>query len=177
MSGKGDSKVFKYIELSLVGCDLPAGECADSSEVDNTYINFFQTSSKADFADFRDENVLKISNSEKNLIVLDSAIEQKINMFYTKSHIILDDSPWKLFGAFKTIAEIYEFVTYYKYYEKVDPEAPTEEKTYYKMYMRADTSANQYSRVTHGLLEYIGILRGLYSIINVIVFYSVNNFI
>ena len=98
-------------------------------------------------------------------------------MFFTKSSIILDDSPWKLFGAFKTIAEIYEFVSYYKYYEKIDPATPTENKIYYRMYMRADTTANQYSRITYSLIEYIGILRGLYSIIYVAIAYSVNNII
>ena len=118
-----------------------------------------------------------MQNSEKTLIVLDSLYEQKHNMFYSKSLIILDDSPWKLFGIFKTVAQIYEFVTYYKYYEKIPPDSPTQDKSYYKIYLRADTTANQYSRVTYSLLEYMGILRGLYSIIYVIVAYSVNNII
>ena len=41
IQGQTDSEMFSYVEISILGCDLPEGECADISEVENTYLQFF----------------------------------------------------------------------------------------------------------------------------------------
>ena len=41
LKGKGDSEMFSYVEIKIIGCDLPDDQCADNSEIDNTYVTFF----------------------------------------------------------------------------------------------------------------------------------------
>ena len=100
-----------------------------------------------------------------NLLVLDSAREQKLNLFYTKSSLTLDDSPWKLFEIFKNTRPFFEYMRFYKYEEKKDPTEPVSDKTFYKIYLRADATSRHYRRETYSLLEYLGDLGGLIDII------------
>ncbi len=41
VQGQTDSEMFSYVEIAILGCDLPEGECADISEVENTYLTFY----------------------------------------------------------------------------------------------------------------------------------------
>ena len=100
-----------------------------------------------------------------NLLVLDSAREQKLNLFYTQSSLTLDDSPWKLFEIFKLTRPFFEYMRFYKYEEKTDPTEPVSDKTFYRIYLRADTTSRHYRRETYSLLEYLGDLGGLIDII------------
>ena len=122
LQGKGDSSVFKYIEIKIHGCELEESLCKSLSEVDNTHLDFTQLSNRVDFSEFNYNSVLKEQQSEKQILVLDSSKNQKFNNYYTKSTITLSDSHWKLFGLFTRAYELYEKVSEYKYYEVNDPE-------------------------------------------------------
>ena len=100
-----------------------------------------------------------------NILVLDSERSQRLNLFYTQSSLTLDDSPWKLFEMFKVTEPFFEYMRYYKYDEKADPDEALSEKAYYKIYLRADTTSRHYRRETYSLLEYLGDLGGLIDII------------
>ena len=41
LQGNLESASYAYIEVEISGCDLPEGECADLSEVDNHYMNLW----------------------------------------------------------------------------------------------------------------------------------------
>ena len=38
IQGQTDSKMFSYIEIAILGCDLPEGGCADITDVENSYV-------------------------------------------------------------------------------------------------------------------------------------------
>ena len=157
--------MFSYVEIAVMGCDLPEGECADITDVENTYLQFFALQSRIDFEEIDQDAVLKKQQDNVNLLVLDSTRVQKLNLFYTQSSLTLDDSPWKLFEIFKTTVPFFEYVRYYKYEERADSAEATSEKAFYKIYLRADTSSRHYRRETYSMLEYLGDLGGLIDII------------
>ena len=115
IQGDLDSETWKYIEIEVNGCQLPEGQCKDRAEVDNTYLHLYYLTSHADFTDFVSDEVLKPQNREKMSVILDTVYEQKHNMFYTNSTIILDDSPFKMFDLYKRRIPTYEFVSHFKY--------------------------------------------------------------
>ena len=88
-----------------------------------------------------------------------------MNLFYTKSSLTLDDSPWKLFEMFKKTVPFFEYMRRIKYEEIADPDEALSEKAFYKIYLRADTTSRHYRRETYSLLEYLGDLGGLIDII------------
>ena len=60
LQGNLEESLFRYIEIEVIGCQLPEEECADLSEVDNFTINMFYLTSHADFTDFASNEVLKL---------------------------------------------------------------------------------------------------------------------
>ena len=93
-------------------------------------------------------------------------------MFYTNSTISLDDSPFKLFKTVE-VQSIYEFISEYRFSELFSEDTPMRERELYNIYLKADSTSHNYSRVSYSLLDYMGNLRGLYSIIFVCVYYVV----
>ncbi len=100
-----------------------------------------------------------------NILVLDSARRQKLNLYYARSTLTLDDNPWKLFEVFKLMKPFFEYMRHYKYEEKPSPGESVADKEFYKIYLRADTTSRHYRRETYSLLEYLGDLGGLIDII------------
>ena len=49
LQGKEDSEMFSYIEIKIKGCNLPEEECADMSEVDDTFVELTTLKSHVDF--------------------------------------------------------------------------------------------------------------------------------
>ena len=127
IQGQTYSQMFSYVEISVLGCDLPQGECADAVDTGNTYLQLFALQSRIDFEMIEKNDVLRMQQENVNLLVLDPSRAQRLNLFYTKSSLTLDDSPWKLFEIFKETFYFFEYMRSYKYEEVVDPNRPVAE--------------------------------------------------
>ena len=75
IQGNEYSDIWSYVEIEIYGCQLPEDECADISEVENTFFNFFYQTSHADFADATTDNPLKLEDKANTIIVLDPKTE------------------------------------------------------------------------------------------------------
>ena len=51
--------MLSYIEIAILGCDLPEGECADIADVENSYVQFLALQSRIDFDEIDKDLVLK----------------------------------------------------------------------------------------------------------------------
>ena len=58
IQGNEYSEMWSYVEIEIYGCQLADEECAELSEVENTFFNFFYQTSNADFADATTDNPL-----------------------------------------------------------------------------------------------------------------------
>ena len=67
---------------------------------------------------------------------IDSDRTQKMNLFLTKSHIVLDDSPWKMFYSFEVLIDMFEYLSQHSYFDHFDPDTALKDTVYAKYYMR-----------------------------------------
>ena len=72
LQGNEYSDTWSFVEIEIFGCQLPEEECADLSEVDNTFLNFFYLTSSTDFTDYSSDVPLRLENKANTLFVLDS---------------------------------------------------------------------------------------------------------
>ena len=98
--------------------------------------------------------------------VIDTRVLRKNNLYLSKSTVILDDSPWKMFDLFQTTNEIFEFTKLYSYdVPDWQKNVALKDREYASIYLRADNSDKHYKRKTYDLLAYIGDLGGIHQLI------------
>ena len=144
IQGSYESNEFSYIRLQVLGCDLPDGECAEA--VDNIPVNIITLKSHVDFAekDYNDEPI-SYSFDTTNYMVIDARVSQNMNLFYTKSRVIFDDYPMKVWPA-PPETPIFEFTSRYKYNTVPDASLPIAEQAYMSVFIRADNSSRNHRR-------------------------------
>ena len=98
---------------------------------------------------------MKYSVDPSIFLVFETERVNKLNLFFTQSKVLLDDSPWKMFELFDVVFHIFEYVRYYKYTEPSYATLRIEtlkDRLYAKVYLRSENSTNNYNRRTYSLL-------------------------
>ena len=124
--------------------------------------------SHVDFDEPDADEVMKYSVDPTIFLVFDIERINKLNLFFTQSTVLLDDSPWKMFELFDIVFDIFEYKRYYKYTEPVSESVlnqPLRDRLLARVYFRSENSTNKYTRRTYSLLEYFGDLGGIFEIV------------
>lgn len=155
--------------MSVVGCDLGPGQCfSTQEEFRNSIFNLLYINNYIDFDESR-ENVIKSEPESKHFVSLDPNRMQNIDLFYSKSTVLLQDSVFKLFDADKNNEiHILQQQNSFSYQEYITQDTKLEDREYAKFFLRADSLTKKYSRENYSILEYLGDLGGLLDILNVV---------
>ena len=107
---------------------------------------------------------MKYSMDPSLLIVLDTKQLRKLNLFFTESSVLLDDSPLKMFELFEKEFSIFEYRRMYSYdvpdWQTKDG-VSLKDREYASIYLRSENSTRVYTRRTYDLLGYLGDLGGI----------------
>ena len=113
MEGAYESENFSYVKIAIIGCDLGQEQCAELSSVDNLPVNLITLKSHVDFAEKTfNEATISYSFDSSNYLVINSKLVQKVNLYYSKAKVILDDYALKKFWPPPEVP-IFEFNTRY----------------------------------------------------------------
>ena len=83
LQGNFGTEDFAYLEISILGCDLPDDQCSDISEVDNLMVSMITLQSHVDFEEKSGgDDVISYSLDTSNVLVMDKNVIQKVNLFY-----------------------------------------------------------------------------------------------
>ena len=125
--------------------------------------------SHVDFDERDPDDVMKYSLDPSIFLTFDTQIKNNINLFFTKSKVLLDDSPWKMFDIFTKSFDIFEYVKYYSYtepvYNRYNEQTLLKDRTYASIYLRSDNITRNYTRRTYSLLEFFGDLGGIFELV------------
>ena len=86
---------------------------------------------------------------------------KKLDLFYTKSELVTDDNPWKLFSTPQE-RELFEFNDRHQHDEPFNPE----QGSYVDIYIRSDPTKRVYNRSVRSMLAFFGSMGGLIRIVS-----------
>ena len=95
-------------------------------------------------------------------------------MFFTKSQIVLDDSPWKIIFDFKKVIDIFEYVRHFSYHQDgLLLTQPRAERKYASFFLRQDDTSRTYTRKTYDILVYLGFIGGINALLYKLIGFTV----
>ena len=115
VQGSFEADTFSYIELAVLGCGLLDGQCKDIEAADNLPVSIITLKSHVDFADknFK-EDPISYSFDTTNYLIVNTKVVQKMNLYYAKAKVILDDYALKKYLPPPEVP-IFEFNSRYQY--------------------------------------------------------------
>ena len=116
-----------------------------------------------DFEQDRSSSIIKYQSDLRNTLQLNPKLTKSLDLYFSQSYLILEDSPWKIsqyaFGfpkyPFFEFKDRFQDIEYFE-----DPEI------LYSIKFKANMSSNRvYKRVIQSMIEYLGDMGGLLDII------------
>ena len=120
IQGSLESEKFTYIQISVLGCEISEARCEESAFADNTPVSIITLKSHVDFAEksINDETI-SYSFDFSNYLLIDTRMNQKMNLFYSEAKVVFDDYALKKFWPPPEVP-IFEFNSRYKYHQLLD---------------------------------------------------------
>ena len=123
--------------------------------------------SHVDFSKKDKEDVIRYSVDYSQFLLLDDHQINHLNIFYSKSTVVMEDSTVKLFIP-ETELDFFEYRSHYRYSERVRIQNNLADRTYYVVTLLKDDSTRRYTRSVQSFLGYIGDLGGIIEILMLI---------
>ena len=126
-------------------------------------INIVLMNSHVDLSQKNKDDVITYSMDTTNYFLLNPSIDQRVNMYYMKSKVELNDEInqlWRQPVELKT----FQFDKSYHYQEPKNAE-DLKNSPLYTMYLRVGSNQRMYARRSYTMLAYLGDLGGLIDII------------
>lgn len=109
-----------------------------------------------------DDPVIEYVQDVTHFYNLDPDYEQKIDMFFRNSEVVINDLAWDMFEMYDYPSWMfYEFSETMRHTKRIPASKPYDEREYLNIFFRADQLRQIYKRDDYELLTYLGDLGGL----------------
>ena len=92
---------------------------------------------------------------------IDFSKRQKVDVYFKKSTVSIQNNPFHLFGQSLEEFGIFEYSNAFDRAEVIPEEMPLEDREYVSFYLRADPLVNYYSRKGQSMFQFIAVVVAL----------------
>lgn len=108
---------------------------------------------------------------------IEPQVHQMTDIYFMESSISLEDNIWDLIKSDEQSQSLAQLHSENQVMKFNDPEKPLADTILVSLFLRAANIKNAYKREAYGVLDYLGDLGGIFSIISLLAYYFTSNIV